>query len=159
RIRRFTPMAEKMLNLIPADIGRPIADIRLNLAIDDLETQLAEVIDTVTVREMEVQDSKGHWYMLRLRPYKTLENQIDGAVLLLVDVDSIKTADNALIESEVRFRLLADSAPVLIWVNNLKGREFVNRAYREFVGADETKLKDKGWVEFLHPKDRKQYLE
>jgi two-component system CheB/CheR fusion protein len=90
RIRRFTPAAEKMFNLIPADVGRPVTDIKLNINVPDLEQLLVQVVDSVTVKELEVQDREGRWYSLRIRPYKTLENKIDGAVLVLVDVDVLK---------------------------------------------------------------------
>jgi len=90
RVRRFTPMAEKLFNLIPADIGRPIAQIKLNVRTPDLEPQLLEVLETAAVSEREVQDSDGRWYSLRLRPYRTVENKIDGVVIMLVDVDKIK---------------------------------------------------------------------
>lgn len=68
RIRRLTPMAEKLFNLIPADVGRPIGDLKLNLDIPDLEQLVIEVIETVSVREREVRDKQGHWYLLRVRP-------------------------------------------------------------------------------------------
>ncbi len=94
RIRRFTPMAEKLLNLIPNDIGRPIGDIKLHLDdVPDLEPLLADVVETVSARECEVRDKHGRWYSLRLRPYRTLDNKIDGVVLLLVDVDAMKRAE------------------------------------------------------------------
>ena len=92
RIRRFTPTAEKILNLMPSDVGRPISDIRLNVSIAELESLLLEVIDTVAVKESELQDKEGRWYSLRVRPYRTLENKIDGAVLVLVDIDTLKRA-------------------------------------------------------------------
>jgi two-component system CheB/CheR fusion protein len=92
RIRRFTPTAEKILNLGPSDIGRPISDIKLPVSIVDLELSLLEVIDTVAVKESEIQDQEGRWYSLRVRPYKTLENKINGAVLVLVDIDKLKRA-------------------------------------------------------------------
>lgn len=91
-IRRYTPLAKKLLNLIPADIGRPIGDLKLRFAIPDLEKLLAEVKDTVSDKEFEIQDEQGRWFSLRLRPYKTLENKIDGAVIVLVDIDAIKRA-------------------------------------------------------------------
>lgn len=102
RIRRFTPSAEKILNLIPADVGRPLGDIRLKLAIPDLEAMLLDVIESVAVKELEVQDPQGRWFLLRIRPYKTLENKIDGAVLVLVDVDTIKRAEQDLRDSDRR---------------------------------------------------------
>src|SRR5262249_49123130 len=96
RIRRFTPMAEKMLNLIASDVGRPISDIKLNVDVPELERSLVEVIDTVMPKEREAQDKQGRWYSLRVRPYKTLENKIDGAVLVLVDVDALKRSQDQL---------------------------------------------------------------
>jgi two-component system CheB/CheR fusion protein len=96
RIRRFTPMAEKLFNLIVADIGRPIGDIQLNLNIDNLKSLLTEVIDTVTVKELEVQDKQARWYLLRIRPYRTLDNKIDGAVVALVDIDTLKQSQDIL---------------------------------------------------------------
>jgi two-component system, chemotaxis family, CheB/CheR fusion protein len=93
RIRRFTPAAEKLLKLIPTDVGRPIGDLKLNLDYPDLERLIAEVIDTVSVREIETRDGAGRWYSLRIRPYKTLENKIEGAVVMLVDIDTLKKTE------------------------------------------------------------------
>lgn len=96
RIRRFTPMAEKLFNLIATDIGRPIGDIKLNLTVQDLPQLLAEAIDQVASRDLEVQDQSGRWYQLRIRPYRTLDNHIDGAVILLFDIDSLKRSQGVL---------------------------------------------------------------
>ena len=90
RIRRFTPTAKRLFNLIPGDVGRPISDIRIDVNLDNLETLIAEVIGTLDAQDLEVQDSEGHWYRLRIRPYRTADNQIDGAVIALVDIDDIK---------------------------------------------------------------------
>jgi two-component system, chemotaxis family, CheB/CheR fusion protein len=90
RIRRFTSTSEEMFNLIPADLGRRVRDIRLGSSLLDLEALVAESIDTLSVVEREVQDGQGRWHLLRIRPYKTLENQIDGAVMVVVDIDALK---------------------------------------------------------------------
>ncbi|HEY9619448.1 MAG TPA: chemotaxis protein CheB [Crinalium sp.] len=90
RIRRFTPMAQRLFNFIPGDAGRPLSDIRANLNIPDLEPLLLEVLETLSVKEVEVQTQGGYWYMLRIRPYRTTENQIDGVVLVLLDIDALK---------------------------------------------------------------------
>ncbi|HEY6863818.1 MAG TPA: chemotaxis protein CheB [Burkholderiales bacterium] len=92
RIRRFTPMAERILGLIPADLGRPMANINLNLSLGDLQPILLGVMDTLATKEVEVQDKHGTWYSLRIRPYRTLDNKIDGAVLTLIDVDTLRRA-------------------------------------------------------------------
>jgi PAS domain S-box-containing protein len=102
RIRRLTPTAEKAFCLVRSDVGRPISDIKLNIDVPDLEGLAAQVIHTASAMEQEVQDRRGRWYSLRIRPYRTLKNKIDGAVLMLVDVDSLKRAEEAWHQSEQR---------------------------------------------------------
>jgi two-component system CheB/CheR fusion protein len=90
RIRRFTNVAEKTLNLIPTDVGRPLTDLNLNVMVPQLGQMVAEVIDTLQARDVEVQDNGKHWWSLRIRPYRTTDNKIDGAVVALVDIDVLK---------------------------------------------------------------------
>lgn len=92
RIRRFTPLAEKVFNLIPTDMGRPISDIKPNLQVPDLAALIDGVITSLAPHESEVQDRDSHWFSLRIRPYVTLDNKIDGASVVLLDIDSIKRA-------------------------------------------------------------------
>ena len=91
RVRRMTPVTERILNIAPADIGRPIGDLRLSVVeVPELESLLREVIETLTVQEREVEARDGRWYSVRVRPYRTADNKIDGAVISLVDIDAIK---------------------------------------------------------------------
>ena len=90
RVRRFTPMAEKKFNLIPSDIGRPLSQISTTLQCPELPSLITETIDTVSPVERTVQDDKGETYLLRIRPYKTPDNRIDGAVVALFDLDPAK---------------------------------------------------------------------
>jgi PAS domain S-box-containing protein len=83
---------------------------------------------------------------------------LSSLVLAAVVRESNKTHE-ALRESESRFRLLADNAPVLIWVNNAEGCQFVNKAYQEFFGVPESRLLGYGWADFVHPEDRQSYIE
>jgi two-component system CheB/CheR fusion protein len=86
RVRRFTPLAEQILNLIPSDVGRRLGDIRPNLDVPDLQELTQEVIQTVQVKELETADRSGRRFTLRIRPYKNQENRIDGAVLAFIDL-------------------------------------------------------------------------
>lgn len=99
KIRRFTPVAANLFNLIPTDMGRPLSDIKHNLNITDLEQQILDVINTLTVYSQEVQDQSGLWYDLRIRPYRTIDNRIDGAVIVLVEIDALKRSIRALQEA------------------------------------------------------------
>src|SRR5437868_1917495 len=90
RIRRVTPGGGQRFGFLLTDVGRPITNIRPNIDVPDLEQMILEVINTVSVKEREVQDREGHWYSLRILPYKTLEDTIEGAVLTLVDINDLK---------------------------------------------------------------------
>jgi two-component system, chemotaxis family, CheB/CheR fusion protein len=91
RVRRFTPTAEKKFNLIPSDIGRPLSQISTTLNCPELPQLIMETIDSIAPVERTVQDDKGETYLLRIRPYKTPDNRIDGAVVALFDLDPAKT--------------------------------------------------------------------
>jgi two-component system CheB/CheR fusion protein len=76
------------MNLIPADVGRRVTDVRPNVELPDLGGLVREVIDTVSPRDVEVRDGQGRWYSMRVRPYKTREQRIDGVVITWVDIDA-----------------------------------------------------------------------
>ena len=141
RIRHFTPPAEKLLNLIPTDVGRPISDIKPNLDITDWEQSVSEAIDTVTVKEREAQDSQGRWYSMRIRPYKTSENKIDGAVITWIDITTLKTSlegtEKALSEVGERYRLLFERNLAGVFRATLEGRFLeCNAAFARMFGYD-----------------------
>lgn len=88
-----------MLSLIPTDVGRHIGDFKLKINVPDLEPLIQQVLDTLEVRQREVEDDEGRWHKLVVRPYKTLDNKIDGAVLTLSDIDALKRNEQELRES------------------------------------------------------------
>ncbi|MDO8545379.1 MAG: chemotaxis protein CheB [Opitutaceae bacterium] len=116
-IRRFTPLAEKLFNLMATDIGRPIGGIKHNLQVEDLEGFLRKVIDLLAAREVEVRDKDGHWYLLRARPYVTVDNKIDGAVLVLLDIDALKRSEQTITQernyAEATLRTARDPLVIL----------------------------------------------
>ncbi|MGB7417174.1 MAG: chemotaxis protein CheB, partial [Thermosynechococcaceae cyanobacterium] len=118
RIRRFTPSAQALFNFIPADEGRPLNHIRLNLEIEvsELERLIQSVIDTLSTQEQEVQDTQGRWYLLRIRPYRTLEDRIDGAVMVLVDINDLKQTLAQLDQSRHNAESLVASMPIPLLV-------------------------------------------
>ena len=90
-IRRFTPPAQKLLNLLPSDVGRRLSEIRPNLDVDDLGKIAHESVENVSTQEIEVREKEtGTWHLMRVRPYKTWDNKIDGAVFSFQDIDAMK---------------------------------------------------------------------
>jgi two-component system CheB/CheR fusion protein len=155
RIRRFTPSAEKLLNLITTDVGRPITDIKLNIDVPELEQLLPEVIDSATPRELEAQDRHGRWYSLRIRPYRTLENQTEGVVLVLVDIDQLKRGEQSLRASAERLRILQDRAPIGIYeIDHHRHFLRVNDCYCQITGYAREDLLTRRISDIIHPDDQ-----
>lgn len=89
-IRWFTPTAERVLNVRQSDIGHEITALSFNIDIGDLISTMLEVMNTFEIHEREIQDLYGNWYLLQLRPYQTLDNRIDGVLMVLLDIDAFK---------------------------------------------------------------------
>src|SRR5437762_1187724 len=87
RIRRFTAVAENVMNLIGGDVGRPITDIKPKVRIPDLQQIISRVVDSLETYEGEVEDNDGKWYSMRVRPYRTADNKIDGVVIVFVELE------------------------------------------------------------------------
>ncbi len=96
KIKRFTAEATKLINLIPSDVGRPIADLASNLDYDSLQADAAEVLRKLGFKEREVRTKKGEWRQVRISPYRTTENVIDGLVITFVDINRLKKAEEAI---------------------------------------------------------------
>ena len=132
RIRRITPAAEKVLNVIPSDIGRPIGHLKLNFVLPDLESLIGEAIDTVSIREREVEGLDGRMFALQIRPYKTIDNRIDGAVMILFDVSSVEEQTAALEAARSTGEALMSTIrdPILLLDSDFRVRR-ANRAFAE----------------------------
>ncbi|MDT8384128.1 MAG: CheR family methyltransferase [Gammaproteobacteria bacterium] len=88
KIRHFTPSAARLFNVIDSDVGRPISDIKANIDVPDLQQRILKVMDSVMPDMLEVRDTDGIWYNLRIRPYKTSDKRIAGAVLVFLSMGS-----------------------------------------------------------------------
>jgi two-component system CheB/CheR fusion protein len=105
RILRFTPAVTRIINLIVSDVGRPVSHIASNLVgyarlVEDIQA----VLDNLIPKEVEVQTQAGMWYAMRIQPYRTMNNVIEGAVITFVDVTEMKKTQDALKQSEALLR-------------------------------------------------------
>jgi len=105
-LRRFTPAAEKLLSILPADLDHPIRFLQSRLGTSlNIESLIREAIATLAVQSHETKDLHGKWWSLAVRPYLTAEARVDGAVLTFVDIDSLQRA----LQTSQEARLYADS--------------------------------------------------
>ncbi|HEX7899269.1 MAG TPA: CheR family methyltransferase [Planctomycetota bacterium] len=133
RIRRITPAAERLLGIVPSDPNRRIIDSKPLVEIPNLEKLLHTSIDNLSAIEQEVRDREGKWWLLRIRPYRTTEKKIDGAILTLFDIDALKRTS---VQSEER-RLFSEALvetmrdPFLVLDGRFDVRQ-VNEAFLNF---------------------------
>jgi two-component system CheB/CheR fusion protein len=125
RILRFTPAVTQVINLILSDAGRPVGHIVSNLSgYDRLVEDVQAVLDSLVPKEVEVQTKAGAWYSLRIRPYRTVENVIEGAVITFVEITEMKQVQEALLEASVlrRLAVVVHDAYDAITVQDMEGR-------------------------------------
>ena len=120
-IKRFTPRVQDLINVIPSDVGRPLAHLTHRLVTDDLPQLAQSVLHTLRTVEREVQSRDGRRYLARLLPYRSLEDRIGGVVLTFVEVSDLRDAvdarrrsEAALAASEERLQLALRTAPMLV---------------------------------------------
>ena len=149
-IRQFTAPMQHLLNLRPADIGRSISEIRLQLSVENIVPILNQVLETLGARELEVQDRDGRWHLLRVRPYRTAENKIEGLVLVLVDIDQLRRSQQDLVYARDFARSVLESVPVPIVVLNQNfAIRTVNTAFRDLTQMSATDLENRSLPELL----------
>lgn len=148
QIRQFTPLTQRLMNIRASDIGRPINEIRLNLSIENLEPVLLDVLESLGTRELEVQDRDGHWLLMRVRPYRTADNKIEGVVLVLVDIDELRRSQQDLRYARDYAQAVVESmrTPIVVLTMDLKIRT-VNSAFRALSGVGKD-LEQRSFPEF-----------
>lgn len=143
-VRRFTSPATKLLHMHAGDIGRPACHLRLPVPTPHLEALLGEVIDTVQMREHEVQDEDGHWYAFRVLPYRTADNRIDGAMLVLEDIHAAKLAQAALRDARDYAQAIIETVrdPLLVLDRELHV-EMASRAFYRHFGVTQADTQER----------------
>ncbi|MBF0123409.1 MAG: PAS domain S-box protein, partial [Candidatus Omnitrophica bacterium] len=150
-IRRATSQAEKVLNIIPSDIGRPISKVRLNVEIPDLEKTLLHVIESLQPQMIDVEDKAGNSYSVYFKPYRTLDNKIDGVVMIFLDITARRTAEASLQSVAGRLEAIVAHTPdhVLVQDKDLRYTFVVNPQ----LGLTVEDMIGRTDLEILDPKD------
>ena len=115
RIRMFTPPITDLFNIAKNDVGRVITDFTKRIDYDGLAEDANRVLRELAPLEREVRSAADHWYVMRLRPYRTVENRINGVVLTFVDITQRLLAEAALSRSEQEFRALVEASSQVVY--------------------------------------------
>ena len=95
-VRRFTPGADELFKLIPGDVGRPLSDIVSNLLFPEITEEMQKVLRTLVFSEKQIATKDGRWFSVRIMPYRTMENVIDGLVITFTEMTSFKKVETEL---------------------------------------------------------------
>jgi two-component system CheB/CheR fusion protein len=155
RIARFTPATTQVINLIASDIGRPLEHVVANVVgYDGMVEDIQTVLDTLVPKEAEIQVKNGAWYLMRIRPYRTMENTIEGAVVTLVDITERKKVEESLRRSEGRLNAFINQAYAGVADVDTEGNFlFVNEHLCHMLGYDRGELMRRNLRDIIAPQD------
>lgn len=160
RVRRFTNQTAKLIKLIPGDAGRPITDIATELEYPALAEDAREVLRTLVFAERQAPTKGGRWYTVRILPYRTLENVIDGVVITFTDITAAKQLEATLRDRATQLRETLESLPALTLGFKPDGAcDYAGRQWLEYTGVPESEHLGYGWLEQVAPEDRDRVRE
>ena len=150
-IRRFTPPAEKLLRLLPGDVGRPLSHIRMGVNLPDLDESISQVIRGLGDVWREVQAEDGRWYSVRILPFLTAEHKIDGVLIAFVDINDLRVSrETSQRERNLITAILNAARDLLVIVLDRKGCVLqFNRAAQELTGYSLEEVTGKPLWDFL----------
>jgi PAS domain S-box-containing protein len=158
-VKRYTAPLRELFNIIPSDIGRPLGHVTHKLTYNRLAEDAALVLETLQTLESEVATVEGNHYLMRLSPYRTLDDRIDGVVVSFVDISERKKNERQLQESEERFRTLGENLPLIVSLAAPDGRiEYINSGWTTFSGRSSDDFIEGDWLDAVHPDDREHML-
>ncbi|HEX8073035.1 MAG TPA: chemotaxis protein CheB [Pyrinomonadaceae bacterium] len=156
RVRRYTPTARDLFNLIPGDVGRPLAHVTHRLDYAELVGDAERVLGNLETVEREVATTDGRWLTARQTPYRTTDDKIDGVVLTFTDIHERKAAEEQLRASEERLRLVVQTAEdYAIMLLDAAGRfTSWNRGAEKMFGYTEGEIVGQPGASIFTPEDR-----
>jgi two-component system CheB/CheR fusion protein len=155
RIARFTPAATPVINLISTDVGRPLGHVATNLtAYDRMVDETRRVLDTLEPFDAEVQVKAGTWYLMRIHPYRAVDDRIEGAVLTFIDITGRRHAEESVRRSAARLKSFIDQARAGVGEIDLRGRYlYVNEWLCTTLGYEPAELLRRAYADLADPVD------
>ncbi|MDR5736263.1 CheR family methyltransferase [Caballeronia sp. LZ025] len=156
RVKRFTPSATAIFKLIDTDLGRSLFDIKHSLHYPSLADDVRQSFESLQLTEREIESEEGRWYLMRLLPYRTADDHIDGAVITLIDITARHAAEEAARRGEQRLRLVAQSTKdyAIIIFDSAGSIVSWNAGAEDIFGYRETDMIGNNIELIYDPKDR-----
>lgn len=161
RITSHTPAVTEIFHLIDSDAGRPISHIKSRIAYEELQDDARRVLRTLGVIEREIANSTtGAQYLVRILPYRSVDNFIAGIVLTFVNITERKRAEERQHASERRLLALVEGIPQLVWRAAYEGRwTWASPQWCAYTGLTDEQSRNRGWLDAWHPDDRSRAIE
>ena len=135
-IKRYTRQAKNIFKLIDADTGRPLADLASNLRYDNLLDDAQQVLETLVIKEAEVQTLANDWYLMRILPYRTTENIIDGLAINFININKLKVAELYAHEAYLMTAIVNTVPQPMLVLDHTLRISLVNPAYLKNYGLN-----------------------
>ena len=159
KIRRFTLQAVKIFKLIKSDIGRPFTDLDSDLIYPEISSDVMSVLKTLTFIKKQIPTRDGRWFSVRIMPYRTFDDRINGVVMTFFNISDLKNVEFKLYETEQMNNLLMKSSSEIIikLSSDLKILE-MNPAAEKYFGNKQADVLNKNYIQTYVPESlRKQY--
>jgi two-component system, chemotaxis family, CheB/CheR fusion protein len=154
-VRRFTTPTADLIKLIPADAGRAITDIARDIDYPELADDAREVLRTLVFKERRVAATQGRWFSVRIMPYRTLENVIDGVVITFTDASAVTRMEGMLRQQANELKQITESVPDLVWNCPPNGLcDYVSPQWVKYTGIPASELHGYSWLDAVHGDDR-----
>ena len=141
RLRKFSAAAAKFLNVQAIDIGYPLTHLQGRIDLSEFQAPIREAVDTLAVEQRDLQDREGHWFSATIRPYRTVDDRIAGAVIVFVDIDPLKRTLRAAEEARdyAEGMIATVREPLLVLDGDLRIQRATSSFYETFrVSREET---------------------
>jgi two-component system CheB/CheR fusion protein len=162
-IKRFTPAATKIFNLIPSDIDRPVTHLSSNIVYKALADDVKNALKTLAIKTADVQANDGTWYHMRILPYRTAENIIEGVLVTFVDITEQKNTAEKLKNTNEHLNMILENLPAVPFTCSADSSHkitFVGKSCEKVMGflPEQLMKKSSFWFNRIHPSDKKKIL-
>jgi two-component system CheB/CheR fusion protein len=157
RIRKYTNMVTRVINILDMDINRPIRHISLNVKYNSFISDIEHVRDTLEIKELELLDKEGNWNLIRIQPYRTEHNAVDGIAITITDISKLKSSEFEARSVSEQLRLALSIGNLAWWDWDFKsGKVKFSDEKALMLGYEPDELKNNDvydWTKMIHPDD------